>query len=81
MLTQNGFYLKEIQGQKEQRLKEMSSRYCPPKDPSLLQTLNLDTIADSKMHLLTGAWYSYPLRGSARAWSIYIWMPTAKSQM
>jgi hypothetical protein len=36
-------------------------------NPSHLQTPNPDTIADSKKYLLAGAWYSCPLRGSARA--------------
>ena len=35
---------------------------APPRDPSHLQTPTPDTIADDKKHLLTGAWYSYPLR-------------------
>jgi hypothetical protein len=34
-------------------------------DPSHMQTPNPDTIADAKKHLLTGAWYSCPLRGYA----------------
>ena len=32
-------------------------------DPSHLLTPNPDTIADAKKCLLTGAWYSCPLRG------------------
>jgi hypothetical protein len=44
---------KEMQGQRvKQRLKERPSRNCPPRDPSHLQTLNLDTIADAKKSLL-----------------------------
>jgi hypothetical protein len=38
-----------------------------PKEPSHMHTPNPDTIADTKKHLLTGAWYGYYLRGSARA--------------
>ena len=36
---------------------------APPRDSSHLQTPNPDTIADATKHLLTGAWYSCPLRG------------------
>ena len=36
-----------------------------------------DTIADAKKSLLTGAWYSSLLRGSASAWQIQKWMLTA----
>ena len=53
---------------------------APPRDPSHLQTPNLDTIADAKKHLVTGAWYSCPLRGSARACSIQIQMLAANYQ-
>jgi hypothetical protein len=42
----------------------------PPRDSFHLQTQNPDTIADAKKHLLTGAWYGCPLRGSARTWQI-----------
>jgi hypothetical protein len=48
--------LKEIQGQNvEQRLKEGHSDTAPSGDPSHIQTTNLDTIADAKKCLLTGA--------------------------
>ena len=38
----------------------------PPRDTFQLQTPNSDTIADGKMCILTGVWYSCPLRGSVR---------------
>ena len=38
-----------------------------PRDTSHMQTPNPDTIVDAKKCLLTGAWYSCPLRGSASA--------------
>jgi hypothetical protein len=38
------------------------------------QPPNPDTIADAKNYLLTGAWYSCPLRGSARTWPKQIQM-------
>jgi hypothetical protein len=43
---------------------------APLGDPSHKQPLNSDTIGDSKKCLLTRAWYSCLLRGSARAWQI-----------
>jgi hypothetical protein len=42
-----------------------------------MQSPNSDFIADAKKCLLTGAWYAYPLRGSARAWPIQMRMLTA----
>jgi hypothetical protein len=42
-----------------------------------LQTLNTDTIPDTKKNLLTGAWYSCPLKISARAWPIQMQMYAA----
>jgi hypothetical protein len=50
----------------------------PPRDPSHLLTPNPDTIADAKKCLLTGAWYSCPLRGPSRAGPIQMRMYTAK---
>ena len=38
-----------------------------------MQPPNPDTTADAKKCLLTGAWYSYPLIGSARAYAIQMW--------
>ena len=38
-----------------------------PGDPSHIQSQNAETILDSKKCMLTGALYSYLLRGSARA--------------
>ena len=49
----------------EQSLKERPPRDLLPWDPSYLQTPKPDTIADADKHLLTGAWYGCPLRGSA----------------
>ena len=43
-----------------------------------MQTPNLDTIADAKKYLLTGAQYSCPLRGSIRAGPVQVQMCTAK---
>jgi hypothetical protein len=43
-----------------------------------MQTPNLDTVADAKKYLLTGAWYSCILRGSARSWPIQMQICTAK---
>jgi hypothetical protein len=61
----------------KQRLKERPSRDCPAWDPSHMQTLNPDTIADAKKCLLTGAWYSCFLRGFARTVLIQIWILAA----
>jgi len=47
-------------------------------DPSHLLTPKPDIIADTKKCLLTGAWYSCPLRGSARDGPIQMWIYTAK---
>ena len=47
-----------------------------PGDLSHKQPPNLDTIADANKSLLTGAWYSCLLRGSASAWLIQRWMYT-----
>ena len=38
---------------------------APPGDPSYMQTPNPEIIIDAKKCLLTGAWYSCLLRGSA----------------
>jgi hypothetical protein len=46
---------------------------APPRDLSHLQTPNPDTMADAKKHLLTGAWYSCPLRVCARAKLMWLW--------
>jgi hypothetical protein len=40
------------------------------------KTQNPDTIADANKSLLTGAWYSCLLTGSASAWQIQKWMLT-----
>jgi hypothetical protein len=50
---------------------------APPGDPSHKQPPKPDTIADANKSLLTGAWYSCLLRGSASAWQIQKWMLTA----
>jgi hypothetical protein len=50
---------------------------APPGDPSHIQSPNPDTIVDANKCLLTGAWYSCLLRGSASAWQIQKWMLTA----
>jgi hypothetical protein len=47
-------------------------------NPSHLLTPNPDTIVNAKKCLLTGAQYSCPLRGFARARPIQMWMYTAK---
>ena len=47
-----------------------------PGDPYHVQSPNPDTIVDDKC-LLTGAWHSSLLRGSARAWQIQRWMLAA----
>jgi hypothetical protein len=39
----------------------------PPGDPSHIQPSNTDAIVDARKCLLKEAWYSYLLRGSARA--------------
>jgi hypothetical protein len=44
---------------------------------SHMEPPNPVTIADAKKCLLTGAWYSCLLRGSARAWQIQKWMLVA----
>jgi hypothetical protein len=49
----------------EHRLNERPET-VPLRDPSHLQTTNPDTIVDAKKCLLTGVWYSFALRGSAR---------------
>ena len=43
---------------------------APPGDPAHIQAPNPDYIADAKKCMLTGAWYSYLLRGIARSWQI-----------
>ena len=68
----------EIQRQiVEQRLRERPFRDCHTWSPSHIQLLNPDTIVDANKCLLTGVWYSCPLRGSASAWQIQKWMLTA----
>ena len=68
---------KELQRQSlEQKLKVWPSRDCPTWDPSYKQPPNPDTIADTNKSLLTGAWYSCLLSGSASAWQIQKWMLT-----
>jgi len=42
--------------------------------PIYIQSPNPDNIVDAKKSMLTGAWYSCLLRGSARAWQIHRWM-------
>jgi hypothetical protein len=67
-IIQNSSFQNEIQGQRlEQRLKERHSETVIPRDTSHLQTPNPDTIVYAKKCLLTGTWYSCPLRVSARA--------------
>jgi hypothetical protein len=41
-----------------------------PGDPLHIQSPNSDTIVDANKCLVTGAWYSCLLRGSASAWQI-----------
>jgi hypothetical protein len=43
---------------------------APTGDPSNIQSPNPDIIVDTNKCKLTGAWYSYLLRGSVRAWQI-----------
>jgi hypothetical protein len=43
-------------------------------------TPNQDSISDTKMLFLTGAWYSYILRDSARAWLKQVQMLTPNHQ-
>jgi hypothetical protein len=43
---------------------------APPGNPSHIQLPNPDTIIDAKMFMLTGACYSWLLRGYASAWQI-----------
>ena len=49
----------------------------PPGDPSHKQLPKPDTVVYANKSLLTGAWYSCPLRGSTSAWQIQRWMLTA----
>jgi len=46
-----------------------------------MQTPNPDTIADAKKNLLTGGWYSCPLRDSARAQPIKMQILVASHQI
>jgi hypothetical protein len=46
-----------------------------PGDPSHLQLPNPDTIVYVNNCLLTGAWYNWLLRGSAKAWLIQVDAP------
>jgi hypothetical protein len=46
-------------------------------DPSHIQSPNLDTIVDANKCMLTGAWYSCLLRGSASTRQIQKWLLTA----
>jgi hypothetical protein len=74
-LTQNCSFLKETQRKKWSRDRRKGHpETAPPRDPSFLQKPNPDTIADAKKRLLTGAWYSCPLRGSARTWLLQMCM-------
>jgi hypothetical protein len=50
------------------------SETAPPGDQSHIQSPNPYTIVDASKCLLTGAWYSCLLRGSANAWQIQRWM-------
>ena len=52
----------------EQKLRNGHPDTATHGDPSHIQTTNSDTIVDDKKYLLTGAWYSCLLSGSARAW-------------
>ena len=62
------FYLPAFVNQKWSRdWRKSHPEITPPRDPSHLQTPNPDTIDEAKKHLLTGTWYSCPLRCSARA--------------
>jgi hypothetical protein len=49
---------------------------APPRDPSLIQPLNPDTIAYARKILLKGHWYSCLMWGYASAWQIQKWMLT-----
>jgi hypothetical protein len=49
----------------EQRLRKCHSEIIPPWDPSHLQTLNPNPIADAKKCLQIRTWYTCPLKGSA----------------
>jgi hypothetical protein len=53
--------------ERKHRLKERPSETALSGDPSHIQSPNPDTIVDAKKSLLTGAGYSCPLRGFARA--------------
>jgi hypothetical protein len=65
-LSQNCSYLKEMQRQKWcSDWRKGHPEITTPRDPSHLQTPSPDTITDVKKCLLTEAWYSCPLRGSA----------------
>jgi hypothetical protein len=50
---------------------------APLGDSCQIQSPKTDTIVDAKKCMLTGAWYSCLLRGSARAWQIHRQMLTA----
>jgi hypothetical protein len=63
----------------EQRLKERPSKDCPTWGSIPYTVTKPDTIVDAKNCMLTGAWYSSFLRGSARAWQIQRQMLTAKN--
>jgi hypothetical protein len=57
-----------IQGRRVQKeVRKGHPETAPPREPSHVQTTNPDTIAHAKKYLLTGAWYSCPLRGSYRS--------------
>jgi hypothetical protein len=56
----------ETEGKSNQRLPHQGIR--PTQSP------NLDTVVDAKKCLLTGAWYSCLLKGSATACPIQMWM-------
>jgi len=49
-----------------QKLKERPPKTTLPRDPSYLQTPNLDTIADAKKCLLIDALHGCPLKGFSR---------------
>jgi hypothetical protein len=60
-----------------QKLKEKPSGDFPIWGSSHIQLPKPDTIVDANKCLLTGAWYSYLLRGSVSAWQIQKWVLTA----
>jgi hypothetical protein len=75
--------LKEMQVQKKKKLsrdwRKDHPETAPPWNPPHFQIQSHDTIVNAKKCLQTGAWYGFPLRGSANTWLGQIQILTANN--